>query len=913
VRLFSFLGKTGAAGSANSRREGEVALLRARVNSFLGLLAENRSAHRIIADLEEKAGGDYVFDQAYLRQSVRGLQDAVNAMLQHLDALAPGRYGRATEVAHAIFSDIHGELEHSVTPSRQDFTSPITSVRAGHEAAAGRRRLLNALSAESQGLRGQGAGEFVLPFNLIRAEHKDAVGGKNLRLAQMLNEAGVPVPCGFAITARAYLYFLSHHSLGPQIVARLARVDPRNPGEVAAVSRELQALIRAREVPRELRDAITSSYRRLCRDRAWGGGPVAAPLESQWGGGLVPASLERQRHGGIVLRSSALREDSAASFAGQYATTLNVPEERLVDEYREVIASKFSTRAIFYFLTKGFREEDLAMSVACQVMVPAVASGVVYSVDPLAPDSGCLLINAAWGLGQLVVEGVVTPDAYYLDRHSLRLVRSEIACKSRQLAPAPEGGVREVDVSAERQCQPSLTPEQMRTVADYALRLEKHFGRPQDIEWAVDPDGNLQVLQSRSLRVLRRNAPIYRDPALISGHEVLLKEGRVAAAGIASGPVVVVRTEEDLLSFPAGGVLVAAHPSPQLVVALRRAAAVVCDTGGVASHLATLAREFKVPALMATGRATAVLPPGQVVTVDTDRCCVFAGKVTDILAAVPSPADEGELDDSDILQLFRRLLPRIVPLRLVDPLRANFAAANCESVHDLTRFVHQMAMNEMVRLAERLADEGCQATRLEADIPLAIQVLDLSAEAPPRGKSLRPDQITSQPLQQFLQGLAERPWPGPRSVSLGGFMSVMAIHSSEPHRLAEPCLVIASERYMNFSVRTGYHYSTVEALCPELGGVGFVRFHFRGGGAAAECRERRERLLHDLLVWSGFAVDCGPEIINAISEHLAEADVLRRVRLLAYLTVYTKQLDVLLTDDAVTSWYIEKFKKEAGG
>ncbi|MCL5108565.1 MAG: PEP-utilizing enzyme [Chloroflexi bacterium] len=897
MRFFSFLGKGGTNGLANNRREGEVALLRARVSSFLDLLAENRTAHRLIADLEDKAGGDYVFDQAYLRQSVQGLQDAVNAMLQHLDSLAPGKYSQTAEVAHALFSDIHGELERA-SPPRQDLTSPINSIRARHEAAAGRRRLLSALQAESQRGSLQNAGDFVLPFSLIRAEHKDAVGGKNLRLAQMLNEVGVPVPCGFAITARAYLYFLSHHALGPQIVARLGRIDPLSPGDVAAVSRDLQALIRAHEVPRELSDAIASSYRRLCREQAWHGG-------------IVPASSDREWRGGIVLRSSALREDSAASFAGQYATTLNVAEEHLVDEYREVIASKFSTRAIFYFLTKGFREEDLAMSVACQILVPAVASGVVYSVDPLSPESGCLVINAAWGLGQLVVEGGVTPDVYYLDRRDLRLVRSEVACKARQLAPAPEGGVREVDVPAEKQCLPSLTPEQLRTVGDYALRLEKHFGRPQDIEWAVDPDGNLQVLQSRSLRVLRRTAPIYRELPQVGGHAVLLKEGRVASAGAGSGPVVVVRTDEDLLSFPEGGVLVAAHPSPQLVVALRRAAAIVCDTGGVASHLATLAREFKVPALMATVRATAVLSPGQVVTVDTDRCCVFAGKVTDLLAAEPTLGDDGDLDDSEILQLFRRLLPRIVPLRLVDPQRANFSVANCESVHDLTRFVHQMAMNEMVCLAERLSDEGWQATRLEADIPLAIQVLDVSAETPRGSKSLRPEQITSLPLREFLRGLAERPWPGPRSVSLGGFMSVMAIHASEPHRLAEPCLVIASERYMNFSVRTGYHYSTVEALCPEMGGVGFVRFHFRGGGAAAECRERRERLLHELLVWSGFAVDCGPEMISAIAEHLTEAAVLRRVRLLAYLTVYTKQLDVLLTDDAVTSWYIEEFKKGA--
>ena len=846
---WNFLRRRSGATSAQAGHQGDVASLRRRVTAFLALLDANRAAHRLIADLEDKAAGDYVFDEAYLRQSVQGLEEALGAMLCHLDDVAPGKYAEARPAGQRLLAAIRAAL-----------------VRAPDLAQ----------------------GEYILPFGAIRAEHVELVGGKNLGLARIQNEAGLPVPCGFAITASAYLRFLAANDLASRIAARLERINPLDPGDLTAVSEEIQALVRRQEVPEDLRRTIVDSYHRLCTGSRW--------------------------LAGVALRSSAVREDSVASFAGQYATLLNVPEDRLAEEYREIIASKFSTRAIFYFLTKGFRQEDLAMAVVCQVMVPAVASGVIYSVDPLAPESGRMVVNASWGLGLLVVEGGVLPDVYYLERRGLRLLGAEIACKTRRLRPWPGGGVREVDVPADKQRAPALTPEQLRTLGEYALRLERHYGRPQDVEWAVDPVGDVVILQSRALRGLRRGQARQAELPAVEGRAVLLQGGCAAAAGAGSGPVYLVRDDAGLLRFPAGAVLVAAHPSPQLVVALSRAAAVVCDTGGVASHLATLAREFRVPALLGTGNASQVLAPGQVVTVDTDRCCVFAGRVAEVLERPAPPSDSEETADLEVFQAFRRLLPLVVPLRLVDPQRPDFTAANCASAHDLTRFLHQAAMNEMMRLAERTSVGSGLGVRLESSIPLAIKVLDVGAEAGTgrAAKSLRPEQVACPPLRIFLEGLEERPWPGPRSVSLGGFMAVMAIHASGPHNLAEPCLVIAADRYMNFSVRTGYHYSTVEALYPEEGDGGFVRFHFRGGGAAVECRGRRERLLYEVLLWAGFAVESGPEMVNALADHLDAEAVRRKLRLLAHLTVYTKQLDVLLTDDATTAWYIEEFKKGDG-
>lgn len=832
--------------TSGKKREIDASVLRRRVNAFLRLLADNGAAHSIIADLEEKASGDYIFDEAYLRQCVHGLEVAVADMIRDLAILSNGRYLEVSEASRRVFAAVRDELDWR--PSME-------------------------------------TGEFVLPFGSINRAHKYVVGGKNFRLAAMLNEMGLPVPPGFAITARAYLYFLSYHGLGPLIAARLGKIDPTNPGDLVPVSRELQALIREREVPADLRKAIEQGYQML-----------------------VDGELGRAH---VALRSSALREDGVASFAGQYATALNVPGHRLVEEYREIIASKFSTRAIFYFLNKGFRQEDLAMSVVCQVLVPAVASGVIYSADPINPDGGQMVVNAAWGLGQVIVDGRVQPDVYYLDRETMSVSEARVARKPVEVRLSAAGGTEEVQVPLEKQSIAAVSPEQLRILAEYALRLEEHFGCPQDVEWAIDSTGNVQILQSRTLRVERWRSQFFRELVDVTGRKVLLKGGAVASPGAASGRVALVRGDEDLAQFPPGGVLVAAQPSPDLVVALEKAAAMVCDTGGVASHLATLAREFRVPTLLGTGDATSVLSEGQQVTVDTDRCCVFEGEVREVIDATSRSADGDGLEETELFQLLHRLQQKVVPLHLVDPRKPDFTPANCDSVHDVVRYIHQAAMNEMARLAERLTDLGCSGARLESDIPLSIQVLNLDANSDrgSSGKSLTPDDITSEPLRLFLKGLTECEWPGPRNVSLSGFMSVMAIHASEPHRLAEPCLAVVTDDYMNFSVRTGYHYSTVEALCPRSGFGGYVRLHFRGGGAAVECRGRRERLIREVLQWAGFSVEHRADMINAIAENLNAEEVRSRLRLLAHFTVFTKQLDVLLTSDAVTNWYIEEFKK----
>ena len=230
----------------------------------------------------------------------------------------------------------------------------------------------------------------VLPLAEITREKEDSVGGKMANLGELRNRVRVTVPEGFAITAQAYKDFIDAHRLQEAISQRLARLDIDNLEDLILVSREIQQMILEKELPPALTEAIDREIRSLVARQ----GPDLA----------------------LAVRSSALGEDSKISFAGQYGTVLNVPPDQVGRRYREIVASKFTPRAIFYFLGKGFREEDLAMGTGCIAMVCARAAGVLYTVDPLNPDRNELVIHAHWGLGQAVVDGTVTPDVFLVSK-----------------------------------------------------------------------------------------------------------------------------------------------------------------------------------------------------------------------------------------------------------------------------------------------------------------------------------------------------------------------------------------------------------------------------------------------------------------------------------------------------------------
>ena len=291
----------------------------------------------------------------------------------------------------------------------------------------------------------------------------------------------LPIPDGFAITTKAFTDFMSHRDLFDRVNNKKMAIDPNDPETISQASQDIQS----------------PDHRGIGAGRGGGGHSVRLPAvdsEGEIGSGPVPPR--------VSLRSSAIGEDSEWSFAGQYLSLLNVPPEEMIPAYKRVVASLYTARAIAYRLNKGILDEDIAMSVACLGMVESVASGVIYTHHPYNLLEDNLIISAVWGLGPYAVEGVITPDSYTVDKKNPdQILVTAISHKPVQLVSRPEKGLTEVPVTEEKQDIPCLSPNQVSTLADYALKLEQHYHGPQDIEWALDDENHLLVLQSRPLHL----------------------------------------------------------------------------------------------------------------------------------------------------------------------------------------------------------------------------------------------------------------------------------------------------------------------------------------------------------------------------------------------------------------------------
>jgi pyruvate,water dikinase len=378
---------------------------------------------------------------------------------------------------------------------------------------------------------------------------------------------------------------------------------------------------------------------------------------------------------------------------------------------------------------------------------------------------------------------------------------------------------------------------------------------------------------------------------------------------VGCGHVFPVKQDQDLARFPDGGVLVARRSSPKFVAVMNKARAIVTDEGRAAGHMATLAREFQVPAIVNARTATQVLQPGQEVTVDATHGYVYDGKVEELLRR--PRARRGIFKDSPAFATLQKILPAITTLNLIDPESENFKPGTCQSFHDLTRFCHQSAMQEMYRLAEEAARSMDRACRVQSGIPLEIYVLDLGGgiEAEPTARRIEPEAITSIPMRAFWRGLTSVAWPTPRP-SAGGFLSVVAHTVADPElqrRLEEKSLTILSGEYMNFSLRLGYHLSTVEGLCSSAVDDNYLRLYFHGGAASAERRLRRARLVEKIVEQRGFHVQRQGETVEAILTHCERQPFEEQMEMLGRLTVYTKQLDMAMFNDSIVEVFAEEF------
>jgi pyruvate,water dikinase len=442
-------------------------------------------------------------------------------------------------------------------------------------------------------------------FSELRVGDVALAGGKGANLGE-LTAAGLPVPEGFVVSAPAFLQAMGDASVRDQLRERAGDVDADAPAALAAACELMQRLVHGAGVPDGLRDQVVSAYLRMGHD--------------------VP----------VAVRSSATAEDSAGtSFAGMNETYTNVVGvDALLARLVDCWASLYAPRVTAYRASKAITDEP-AIAVVVQRMVDSELSGVMFTADPASGDLGRIVIEGAFGLGEVVVAGQVEPDTYVVAKDGLRILSARIGHKDFKLVRGLDGADQRIDLTSAAAAARVLTDDQVVELAKTGLAITAHYRSEQDVEWAFER-GQLFIVQSRPITTLLSGDNLPAPPAQGPPDEVALVSGLAAAPGVATGRVRILTSPQEGSELLAGEVLVAPMTNPDWVPTIRRASALVTDQGGMTCHASIVARELGVPCIVGTRTATTVLRNGELVTVDGTRGQVLAGDVRGMRTPTPS-------------------------------------------------------------------------------------------------------------------------------------------------------------------------------------------------------------------------------------------------------------------------------------
>lgn len=480
-------------------------------------------------------------------------------------------------------------------------------------------------------------GQYIYRFEEVGKENIAEVGGKGANLGEM-TKVGLPVPPGFVVSAAAYFYFLKSNKLDALIKKELTKLDPEDTKTLQAKSRLLKAAVLKANMPKDLADEIKKYYKELSEKALQKGGAY------------------------VAVRSSATAEDlPEASFAGQQATYLNIHgSAEVVTAVKRCIASLFEARAIYYRIVNKFDHMKVALAAPVQLMVQSDSSGIMFTADPLTSDETVVVIDAGLGLGEAIVSGSITPDSFRVDKKTLQVTKKEIHDQAWQIKKVSGKDVH-VNLTDKQKKAQKITDEQAVTLAKLGLKLEEHYGKPQDCEFAIE-NGRVYIVQTRPITTLgntqnanssaslglaaatgtateatTNSAASAADSVTPDKAEVIL-HGIGASIGASAGPVTIIHSPEEIDKIKPGDVLVTEMTTPDYVPAMRRAVAIVTDAGGKTSHAAIVSRELGIPCVVGSGTATSTLKNGLMVTVDGHEGTVYKGKVA-VGGAAGQPAN----------------------------------------------------------------------------------------------------------------------------------------------------------------------------------------------------------------------------------------------------------------------------------
>ena len=528
-----------------------------------------------------------------------------------------------------------------------------------------------------------------------------SAGGKGANLGELLR-AGFAVPQGFVLGAEAFTRAMDAAGIREEVASIEGTVNRADEASIAEAARRMHELVAAVPFPPDVASELLEAYDRL--------GPTAS----------------------VAVRSSATAEDSGdTSYAGINETFTHVRgEQELIAAVRACWASAFSPRAVAYRAERGIRPEP-AVAVVVQVMVESERSGVMFTADPSTGDASRMVIEAAFGLGEVVVGGRVEPDTYVADAATAAVVSARIGHKGVKVVSGPDGHDVEVAVPADRASSPVLTDDEVGALVRVGQAIREHFGAPQDVEWALR-DGEQWILQTRPITTLGSASP---TPPHDAGDVLLVGLG--ASPGLVSGAVRVLRTPAAGAALQPGEVLVAPMTSPDWVPIIRRASALVTDEGGMTCHAAIVARELGVPCVVGTGSATTTLVDGQVVTVDASAGRILAGALAEGEGAGPAPAGISTVRTAERLAPTTEPLSTLVYVNLAIADQAEAVAASAVDgvgllraefmVSDALGGMHPrelLARGERQRFVESMSASLLTITRAFAPRPVVYRSID---------------------------------------------------------------------------------------------------------------------------------------------------------------------------------------------
>ena len=828
----------------------------ARYHNFKLLLTANNKALQIMAEIEEARKGNSPFGMSFIRSHCTAICASVSRMIESMNELAPGRYLDLYDRFRMIESRIT-EILHS---AKTDI----------------------------------GAGPRTIPLWSLDITRSDEAGSKLANLGEVHKRVGVRIPNGFVISSRAFREFMS-----PELQSEIDRLIQSSPAEEIAelfmLSTQIQQQIIREPLPTEIEGDILSAYKEL---------------EKEEGRGVK-----------VSLRSSAIGEDSSeSSFAGLYRSELNVSGGNLTRAYKEVVASKYTPQAMIYRLNRGLRDDQVDMCVGCMPMVNAVAGGVIYSRNPLDGSDERIFIHSAFGLPKAVVDGSVEADLLVVTRNPAQIEQERIAVKREKFVCYPEEGIRRLEIDREEGSRASLSGPRALELASIAIRIENHYGVAQDIEWALDEKGEIVILQCRPLRQRNVIAQGGRDAYRAETCEVIASGGVTASPGAGYGRVFAVTKESEVLSFPQGAVLVVKQPLPRWATLLSRAAAVIAEQGSVAGHLANVAREIGVPAIMGLEGALRLLENGRAVTVDADGLRVCNGKIEQLLANRQEP--RRLMDGSPVLDALNSASECINPLNMLDPEAPDFKPSSCRTLHDITRFCHEQAVAEVFNFGREHHFSEKASKQLVCGVPMKWWVLNLDDGFGKEvsGKLVNLEDIVSIPMLALWEGIVAVPWAGPPAIDPGGFMTILmeaaanpALDPSLPSPYTNRNYFMISKNFCSLTSRFGFHFSNVEALVSERANENYASFSFKGGAADYDRRARRVRMVAAIVDEFGFRSKVQDDWVTARVEGDDENGMRQKLRILGYLLFHTRQLDMVMSNEAAYAQWKQKLLADISG